>query len=379
MKFEPAHLSEDEDHDVEGTLEEEDELGIICSPDEDQSINLPFHIRCASHTLSLIATADAKNITDSRFKKQSLATFRKCGALWNACRRPKKGEIVRRVFGCQFSYPVITRWNSLYDAISLILTKKEELTSALWELDLPDFTENDIKFLEEYECVMAPIAAGIDRLQGEKSNLYGYYLPTILSIEAKLDKIDNENLTFAGPLLAKSKQSLKSRFKSIIELDFSRECVMAMLAATTNPDIKLKWITIRSSTDTEVFRRKVLQLLADEMSNLKTCKEETEARPTTVGSDPFFEFKDNSNLEKTASNDVDLEVLNFLNDHSCDVSSLNQYPKIRKVFLKHNTPLPSSAAVERLFSFAGIIHSPKRSMLTDDRLSQLVLLKSNKF
>ena len=178
---------------------------------------------------------------------------------------------------------------------------------------------------------------------------------------SQLNKIDDENLKFAGPLLAKSRQCLKSRFKSIIELDVSRKCVVAKLDARTNPDIKLQWITIRSSTDAidfrrkvlqflademnslfqwitirsstdaRDFRRKVLQFLADEMNSLKTCKQETEARPVNGISDPFLELKTNRNLEKSLTDDVDLEVLNFLKDNSCDLSSLNLYPKIRKV------------------------------------------------
>ena len=148
---------------------------------------------------------------------------------------------------------------------------------------------------------------------------------------SQLNKIDDENLKFAGPLLAKSRQCLKSRFKSIIELDVSRKCVVAKLDARTNPDIKLQWITIRSSTDAIDFRRKVLQFLADEMNSLKTCKQETEARPVNGISDPFLELKTNRNLEKSLTDDVDLEVLNFLKDNSCDLLSLNLYPKIMKV------------------------------------------------
>ena len=144
------HLSVDEDHNVENTHKEEDELGIICSPEEDRNINLPFHIRCGSH-VSLIAKPDAKNINRNILKKQSLT---------------KNAETIRRVFGCRFKCPVLGRWKSLYDATCLLLTKKESLTTVLCELNLPTFTENDIKFLEEYECVIAPIAASICRLQG---------------------------------------------------------------------------------------------------------------------------------------------------------------------------------------------------------------------
>lgn len=48
-----------------------------------------------------------------------------------------------------------------------------------------------------------------------------------------------------------------------------------------------------------------------------------------------------------------------------------------KLFLKYNTPLPSSAAVERLFSSAGDILRPKRSSLTNQNFEKLVFMRGN--
>ena len=37
--------------------------------EQESSVTLPFHLTCASHTLSLIATTDVKNIGDKTYKR----------------------------------------------------------------------------------------------------------------------------------------------------------------------------------------------------------------------------------------------------------------------------------------------------------------------
>lgn len=73
----------------------------------------------------------------------------------------------------------------------------------------------------------------------------------------------------------------------------------------------------------------------------------------------------------------ELEFISFVNDKNKSPSCLNNYPKIKILFIKYNTSLTASAAVERLFSFAGFIHSPCRSSLSNETSKKLVSLKGN--
>ena len=69
------------------------------------------------------------------------------------------------------------------------------------------------------------------------------------------------------------------------------------------------------------------------------------------------------------------ELDNYLRDTDTSMSMLNRYPQIKKLFIKFNTAIPSSAPVERLFSQAAIVLTARRNRLSDQLLEILVLLK----
>jgi hypothetical protein len=75
---------------------------------------------------------------------------------------------------------------------------------------------------------------------------------------------------------------------------------------------------------------------------------------------------------------VDLEVDNFLNDPLKTKESILKFPKLKNMFIRYNTALPSSASVERLFSLGGQIFKPTRNRLSDEKFEQFVFLKMNK-
>lgn len=67
----------------------------------------------------------------------------------------------------------------------------------------------------------------------------------------------------------------------------------------------------------------------------------------------------------------------YLANTSTSMDILKSVPTVFNLFLKLNTPLPASAACERMFSTAGHIFSAKRGRLGSKSFENQLLLKLN--
>ena len=75
------------------------------------------------------------------------------------------------------------------------------------------------------------------------------------------------------------------------------------------------------------------------------------------------------------SNSLSKQLEDFLASKLTSIQMLKDYPLIAQAFLKANSTLPSSAAVERLFSIAGMILTPRRCKTSDKLFDKMVFLK----
>ena len=74
----------------------------------------------------------------------------------------------------------------------------------------------------------------------------------------------------------------------------------------------------------------------------------------------FFDFEN----QPTESFSAEKEVTDYLRS-GYELEILNQFPNLKKMYMKYNSPTPSSAPVERLFSLGGLMldASSQRSQL----------------
>jgi len=72
------------------------------------------------------------------------------------------------------------------------------------------------------------------------------------------------------------------------------------------------------------------------------------------------------------------ELAQYLTSTSTDTCSIAAWPTLKRLFVQLNTPLPASAAAERMFSCAGLTKTCHRVSMCDSLFEHLVLLKKKK-
>lgn len=210
ISVEDHYQNDSDDEDVDG-------YNVEFVPIDDAA--LPNHYRCASHTLSRVATKDAENaLTITMYATRFNQAFAKLNSLCKKFNRPKSSEIIKAILGSSLIMPCKSRWNSLYDSIKRLLEFDVKLLKKTTHaLSLDDFSVVDFEFFKEYVLVMNPIAQAIDSLQSD--TFYSYFLPTITNIKYCLEPMGAEsNLKHCSALLDAITDGFNKRFGHFFDL-----------------------------------------------------------------------------------------------------------------------------------------------------------------
>lgn len=150
--------------------------------------SLGIHIRCASHTLNLVALVDAKEaLKNAQYRDIHQRAFAKMKSLFLKYNRPKSYAIMQNVLNSRLVVPNKTRWNAVFDALKCFNGKDpKEINKLMGELGLEKFTTNELIFLKKYEAISKPVAAAIDNLQPNEC-YFSVFLPTLFTVKKSLD------------------------------------------------------------------------------------------------------------------------------------------------------------------------------------------------
>lgn len=108
-------------------------------------------------------------------------------------------------------------------------------------------------------------------------------------------------------------------------------------------------------------------------SHLKESPVTTNEAPHSSEEDDFFSPIRQGNAQETSK-----QLDSYLACPDDTMEVLKSFPSVLSLSLQLNTPLPASAACERLFSAAGLIFRPKRARIRSQNLEDLLMLKLNK-
>ncbi|KAE9542264.1 hypothetical protein AGLY_003391 [Aphis glycines] len=326
-------------------------------PDTDDSFCLPHHLKCRAHTLNLIATTDIAKITDTNYLRLSESTFKKLYNFWNLISRSTvASDKVLDICGCKFPVPIITRWNSLYDASLKILKHKSQIVKLFDDLHLTKLKLNEWVFLEEYSKTMEPLAISLDTLQGE-----------------------NRNLKHCKPLSLIIIKAIKTRFSYLFDLS-SPESKIFIISSISHPKFKLSWVPVRFINDCKTLFLKECSVVAATSEHfMNSVIGDEEIDSDNSDNELYSNFcttnkidSNNIGSETKTLNNANLEAISFLSSTKKDLDILNQYPIVKEVFLKYNTIIPSSAPIERLFSKAIQVLIPMRNRLNDKTVEMIL-------
>lgn len=371
-----TRISIDEAENVEDNVDDDvDEL----EPESDDTLfsTLPRHLRCASHTLNLSLSGDIlKSIAASpELKKIHDTVMKKCNRLWRSANRPKSAEIIHNILGHTLSRPGVTRWNSLYDCWNQILTIRTKCNELFLALNIKNaLTSSEFDYITEHLKVTKSAANLLDILQGEKNIYYGIMLPSLISLDRKMVQLKLETWTYCQPILEALHTSIKKRFAQFYEFS-TGESYSAAIAAFSYPRFKQRWV--QSDTIDKHYREYLLTAFKDAVYKENPDAHSEKPSSPTLVDDEFFDFGTANVQQPQQCNKLDDELRQYFDDPTNTIECLDRYPAIKRVFIKYNTPLPSSAPVERLFSFATMVDAPRCNKLSDEMFEYRVVLKAN--
>ena len=236
------------------------------------------------------------------------------------------------------------------------------------ELEISCFTENDYDYLKEYVTIMEPIAKAIDFVQGENDTFYGNILPTLATIKVKLSRLSSI-LKILTPLVERLMLSFEKRFDKYFNLDPNVNDVI--IASYSCPWVKTNYLKVIKGVSTKNYIRDIV--LAAISSELRT----SETEEPVAKKNSFFDSGEGETNSTANVSTTEIEMLEYETDKNETLVLLSRYPHIKKLFRKYNCILLSSAAVERLFSFAQIVNSPRRCSLSDNNFEHVLFLKCN--
>lgn len=365
-------------------------------------------LSCFAHSLQL---AIRDGLKDAPYLAKSLL---KCIKLARKSHKSTKIADILDDVGKSINRSNVTRWSSEYLLIkSIIGLGREtihEITDLIDDNELK-FNNNDFIILQEAVEILEPFAEITCRIQSESVVTASLVVPSVVHIIDHLKNI-KPHVTFLKKMRIQLEQAINKRFSGIIKF-LSQQLVSTkdpfsdpiyFICAVLDPEFKFLWLNQMNYKPTieAQIKQSLIQLILDECeesTNGSSGKiQHTQSSPSSTSlANSYTTQSINSSIIKKRKlfhydNDHSLssfdslinpgnEINAFINDpvrykfsSYWKTSPLNSLKSVvRRVF----SIQASSAPVERVFSQAGIIMSPRRTSMSEEVFRSLVFLRVN--
>ncbi|XP_031633719.1 uncharacterized protein LOC116347299 [Contarinia nasturtii] len=386
------------------TISESLNFHVINDDDEDdcdEYLHLPKQERCMAHSLNLLGTTDfEKNLKISSPRCFDILTsgYGKLKNFWALNSRSTVAhEIVFNVCKRSFPCPNATRWNSKFDAITVAEKHKLLIKNAIDEINkevnkniggkrskkLEQLSSMEWKVLKDYSNTLKPIAIALDILQGDCRACQGYVLPTLYAIKASFEtNIKEKNFTsdYGLSMNECSLKCLTTRFEAIMK--FNEENKELILASVIHPSFKISWI--ENERDKEYAQTLLINTYID-MANDKQKRppndsSQYEKTQNNSAESQFFKRLRQGERRTCTDDTLTLDVWKYLLQ-SIEDPNLDQVrgvPILEDIFRRYNTTLSSSGVIERIFSKALLVFTPRRNRITDTNFEKALYIQQNR-
>ncbi|XP_076034188.1 uncharacterized protein LOC143020993 isoform X2 [Oratosquilla oratoria] len=395
---------------VEGQEEEDPEV-VVDQPGNlhvqlhqvapEMAVQLPVHYRCGAHTINLMATVDVQSVPGWNHGPSAPFTkaASKAQATWNLQNRSYiVANSIKEKTGRKLKTFCVTRWNSYYDAVSSLMDilsnqdKMRALNDIISKEGVPTVDEMDKQVLSEYIKVMKPVAECLDNVQSETNAYMGAFMPTLYMMRLHLENLKTDrSLQYAQPLVAAllgtegSGKGFYGRFAARLkEKD-------VLMATALHPHYTMSLVRHFSPDKAVDIKQhiveEVMKMVDTEERQPEERQEEVDQFHLLLSSAAVPEVRRREEVEETVTKTLDQWKRAMVSvPLSHDLFPTHYRDAWLDLFKKYNTPLPSSAAVERLFSSAAVgklfssagdILRAKRSSLSNINFEQLVFVRGN--
>lgn len=376
--------------------------------DEDEFFDygsLPAQLRCISHSFNLLGSDFEKKLKELLPKCFEIYnnSYRKLKRFWEVNSRSTVAhEIIQNICKRSFPYPSTVRWNGQFDAVEIAEKHKQSINTAIENINretkqhlpkakkskqLEVISSAEWKILKDYTICMRPIAIALDIIQGEKRACAGYVLPTLYGVKASLVE-NTENKLFVsdyGKLMNETMlKCFEKRFGDLMKIcDENRHLI---LAAAIHPNFKLTWL--ESEGDREFAQTLLINSYVELASSIKRrtdllsdSSQVSESPPRKKSQESQFFKRLRAGEKRTSTEDsLTFDVWKYLLQTIDDpnLSQIRGYPILEQLFRQYNTSLASSAAVERIFSQALIVFTPRRNKISNGNFEKVLFVNRNR-